>query len=153
MQNLQYWEHSAEPMAEFLVHLVEKQNYHQLADEILRDISNREFKDIASKEVKDSPNPKTFSTFLIKLVELSPKTILKNMSLLIHQLDSESYLMRSTMIDILGFMIEELSKSIEDNANQMEQINGFFDILEEHMLDTISYCRQRVLQVYLRLFE
>lgn len=61
--------------------------------------------------------------------------------------------MRSTMIDILGFMIEDLSKSIEDNSNQMEQINGFFDILEERMLDSISYCRQKVLQVYLRLFE
>jgi condensin complex subunit 1 len=57
------------------------------------------------------------------------------------------------MIDILGFMIEDLSKSIEDNSNQMEQINGFFDILEERMLDSISYCRQKVLQVYLRLFE
>ncbi|KAG1142022.1 hypothetical protein G6F37_007640 [Rhizopus arrhizus] len=153
MQNLQYWEHSAEPMAEFLIYLVEKLNYNQLADEILRDVSHREFKDAGAKEVKDSPNPKTFSIFLTKLVDLSPKTILKNISLLIHQLDSESYLMRSTMIDILGFMIEDLSKSIEDNSNQMEQINGFFDILEERMLDSISYCRQKVLQVYLRLFD
>lgn len=89
MQNLQYWEHSAEPMAEFLIYLVEKLNYNQLADEILRDVSHREFKDAGAKEVKDSPNPKTFSIFLTKLVDLSPKTILKNISLLIHQLDSE----------------------------------------------------------------
>ncbi|KAI9271447.1 non-SMC mitotic condensation complex subunit 1 [Sporodiniella umbellata] len=153
MQNLQYWEHSAEPMAEFLFYLVDKLNYTQLADEILRDISSREFKDAGAKEVKDSPNPKTFSIFLTKLADLSPKIISKNISLLIHQLDSESYLMRSTIIDILGFMIEDLSKSMEENPNQMEQINGFFDILEERMLDNISYCRQRVVQVYLRLFE
>lgn len=153
MQNLQYWEHSAEPMAEFLFYLVDKLNYSQLADEILRDISNREFKDAGAKEVKDSPNPKTFSIFLTKLVDLSPKTILKNISLLIHQLDSESYMIRSTMIDILGFMIEDLSKSTDDGTNQMEQINEFFDILEERMLDNIVNCRQKVIQVYLRLFD
>lgn len=89
MQNLQYWEHSAEPMAELLIYMVEKENYNQLADEILREISNREFKDTTSKEVKDSPNPKTFATFLQKLADLSPKTILKNLGVLINQLDSD----------------------------------------------------------------
>ncbi|KAI8389378.1 condensin complex subunit 1 [Blakeslea trispora] len=151
MQDLQYYEHSAETMAELLVYMVDKQNYTQLADEILREISNREFKDV-SKEVKDSPNPKTFATFLLKMAELSPKTILKNLTVLINQLDSEAYLMRVTLIDILGYLIAELSKTIEGNANHMDQINGFFDILEERMLDPISYCRQKVLQVYLRLF-
>lgn len=89
MQNLQYWEHSAEPMAELLHYMIDKQDYTQLADEILREISNKEFKDVSAKEVKDSPNPKTFAAFLTKLAELSPKTILKNLGLLIHQLGSE----------------------------------------------------------------
>lgn len=62
-------------------------------------------------------------------------------------------MIRSTMIDILGFMIEDLSKSTDDGTNQMEQINEFFDILEERMLDNIVNCRQKVIQVYLRLFE
>ncbi|KAI7899930.1 non-SMC mitotic condensation complex subunit 1, partial [Cokeromyces recurvatus] len=153
MQNLQYWEHSAEPMAELLVYMVEKHNYTQLADEILREISNREFKDVTNKEVKDSPNPKTFALFLQKLAELSTKTVLKNLTVLISQLDSESYLMRSTLIDILGHLIAELSKTIEENPRNMDQINGFFDLLEERMLDPIAYCRQKVLQVYLRLFK
>lgn len=89
MQYLQYWEHCAEPMAELLVFMVDKENYTQLADEILREISNREFKDTASKEMKDSPNPKTFALFLQKLADLSPKTILKNLVMLINQLDSD----------------------------------------------------------------
>lgn len=89
MQYLQYWEHCAEPMAELLAFMVDKGNYTQLADEILREISNREFKDTASKEMKDSPNPKTFALFLQKLADLSPKTILKNLVMLINQLDSE----------------------------------------------------------------
>jgi condensin complex subunit 1 len=153
MQNLQYWEHSAEPMAEFLVYMIEKHNYTQLADEILREIGNREFKETTNKEVKDSPNPKTFAAFLLKLAELSCKTILKNLTVLINQLDSDSYLMRVTLIDILGYLITELSDAIEENPNHMDQINGFFDLLEERMLDPISYVRTKVLQVYLRLFR
>ncbi|KAK4520610.1 uncharacterized protein ATC70_006488 [Mucor velutinosus] len=155
MQNLQYWEHSAEPMAELLVYMVDKQNYTQLADEILREISNREFKDTTSKEVKDSPNPKTFATFLQTLAELSKKTILKNLTVLINLLASDSYIMRVALIEILGLLIAELFRTIDDTPdnNHLEQINGFFDLLEERMLDTVAYCRQKVLQVYIRLFE
>ncbi|KAI8991499.1 non-SMC mitotic condensation complex subunit 1-domain-containing protein [Mycotypha africana] len=153
MQNLQYWEHSAESMAELLVYMIDKLNYTQLADEILREIGNREFKDVTNKELKDSPNPKTFGAFLQKLAELAPKTILKNLTVLISLLDSESYQMRVTLIEILILLIIELSKGIEDNPNNIEQINGFFDLLEERMLDTSSYCRQKVLQAYLRLFS
>jgi condensin complex subunit 1 len=89
MQNLQYWEHSADTMADLLRYLVEQQGYTQLADEILQEISNKEFKEVTSKEVKDSPNPKTFSSFLLKLTETTPKTILKSLTLLISQLGSE----------------------------------------------------------------
>ncbi|KAI9263006.1 non-SMC mitotic condensation complex subunit 1-domain-containing protein [Helicostylum pulchrum] len=153
MQYLQYWEHCAEPMAELLVFMVDKENYTQLADEILREISNREFKDTASKEMKDSPNPKTFALFLQKLADLSPKTILKNLVMLINQLDSDSYMMRSTLIEILGSMIIELTKTSQDNPNQVDQINDFFDILEQRMLDPTAHARLKVLQVYIRLFE
>lgn len=76
-------------MVELLVYMIEKHNYTQLADEILREISNREFKDVTSKELKDSPNPKTFATFLQTFAELSKKTILKNLTVLINLLDSE----------------------------------------------------------------
>ncbi|KAI7859019.1 armadillo-type protein [Circinella umbellata] len=153
MQDLQYWEHSAEPMAELLKYLVEQQDYTQLADEILREISNKEFKDVSSKEVKDSPNAKTFAAFLIKLTDLSPKTVLKNLGLLIHQLGSESYTMRMAIIEALGGLIIELARQMDDNPSQKEQINGFFDILEERMLDPIAFVRSKVLQTYLRILE
>ncbi|KAI8140581.1 armadillo-type protein [Fennellomyces sp. T-0311] len=153
MQNLQYWEHSAEPMAELLKYMIDKQDYTQLTDEILREISNKDFKDVSSKEVKDSPNAKTFAAFLVKLTELSPKTVLKNLGLLIHQLGSESYTMRMAIIEILGNLIVELTKHVDDNPAQKDQINGFFDILEERMLDPIAFVRSKVLQTYLRILD
>ena len=94
IQNLQYWEHSAEPMAEFLQVLVLNHDHRQLSDEVLRDISNKDFKDNTNKELKDSPNSKTFAAFLIRMSELCPKVVLKNMGLLIRQLDSEVFLNR-----------------------------------------------------------
>ncbi|KAG0193993.1 Condensin complex subunit [Apophysomyces sp. BC1034] len=153
MQNLQYWEHSAEPMAALLHYLVDKQDYTQLADEILRETSNKEFKDTTVKELKDTPNAKTFAIFLLKLTELSPKTILKNLGLLIRQLDSESYAMRIAIIEVLGMLIVELTKHAEDTPANKDQINRFFDILEERMLDPISFVRSKVFQTYIRLLD
>lgn len=62
-------------------------------------------------------------------------------------------MMRSTLIEILGSMIIELTKKSQDNPNQVDQINDFFDILEQRMLDPTAHTRQKVLQVYIRLFE
>ncbi|RUS34016.1 hypothetical protein BC938DRAFT_482818, partial [Jimgerdemannia flammicorona] len=181
IQDLQYWEHSADMMAEFLFSLAEQHDYTQLTDEILREIGNKEFKDTTTKEVKDTPNPKTFAAFLTRLSELLPRSVLKNMQILIRQLDSEvcimfvdllclivemvfsanladislkqSYMMRMAIIEILGNLITELANMELQSLNQKDQINNFFDILEERFLDNTAFCRSKLLQVYLKLLE
>ncbi|ORZ04942.1 non-SMC mitotic condensation complex subunit 1-domain-containing protein [Absidia repens] len=153
IQNLQYWEHCAEPMAEWLHYLIDKFDHGQLADELLREIGNQEFKDTAVKDVKDTANPKTFSLFLLKMTELAPRVILKNLGVLCQLLESESYAMRLTLIDIIGKLIVELTENAEESQSQKDQVNGFFDILEERMLDPISFCRVKVLQTYIRLLD
>ncbi|KAI8092765.1 non-SMC mitotic condensation complex subunit 1-domain-containing protein [Halteromyces radiatus] len=153
IQNLQYWEHCAEPMAEWLHYLIDKYDYGQLTDELLREIGNQEFKDTAVKDVKDTANPKTFSTFLLKLTDLAPRSVLKNLGVLIQQLDSESYAIRLTLIEIAGKLIVELTQNSEESQSQKDQINGFFDILEERMLDPISFCRVKVLQTYIKILD
>jgi condensin complex subunit 1 len=60
--------------------------------------------------------------------------------------------MRTTLIEIIGKLIIELTNS-EESQSQKDQINNFFDILEERMLDPISFCRVKVLQTYIRLLE
>lgn len=83
MQNLTYFEHLSEPMAEFLHILAEQYDYPQLADEILRELSNKEFNS------NDTKGPKSVSTFMVKLSELAPRLIIKQVTLLAKQLDSE----------------------------------------------------------------
>lgn len=83
MQNLQYYEHLSEPMAEALTVLSKEFDHSQLADEILREIASKNFNG------QDTKGPRSFSRFLVRLAELSPRLILKQISLLLSHLDSE----------------------------------------------------------------
>ncbi|KAL8643134.1 MAG: hypothetical protein Q9228_000259 [Teloschistes exilis] len=147
IQNLSYFEHLAEPMAEFLQILAEQYDYPQLAEEILRDLSNREFNS------NDTRGPKSVSAFITKLSELAPRLVIKQMTLLIKQLDSEAYILRCAIIEVCGNLIIDLSKQEERGESYKTQINGFFDILEQRFLDTNPYCRCRDIQVYMKLCD
>ena len=70
-------------MAEFLHILAETYDYPQLADEILRELSNKEFNS------NDTKGPKSVSSFIVKLSELAPRLVIKQMTMLAKQLDSE----------------------------------------------------------------
>lgn len=48
-----------------------------------RDLSNKEFNN------NDTRGPKSVSTFMTKLSELAPRLVIKQMTLLVKQLDSE----------------------------------------------------------------
>ncbi|CAG8435255.1 1824_t:CDS:10 [Scutellospora calospora] len=147
IQNLQYYEHLSEPMAEFLDVLAQQYDYTRLAEEILIEISNKEFGN------QDTIGPKSFSKFLIKLSELVPKVVVKQAGLLVRLLDNESYTMRMGLIEVIGNLIIDLVNQEEQALNYVSQINGFFDALDERFLDANSFCRSKVLQVYLRLVD
>ncbi|KAG5917869.1 hypothetical protein E4U61_002358 [Claviceps capensis] len=147
IQNLTYFEHLSEPMAEFLHILAETYDYPQLTDEVLREISNKEFNS------NDTRGPKSVSAFISKISELAPRLVIKQMTLLAKQLDSESYTLRCSLIEVCGNMIAHLSRQDERSENLKSQINAFFDVLEERFLDINPYCRCRTLQVYMKLCE
>ncbi|CAB4424236.1 unnamed protein product [Rhizophagus irregularis] len=147
IQNLQYYEHLSEPMAEFLQVLIQQYGHTQLAENTLGEISDKEFNS------QDTTGPKSFSKFLIKLSALAPKVVIKQIGLLRKHLDSDSYTMRCGLIEVIGNLINDLAQQ-EDNApNNMHQVGGFFDILDERFLDVNSYCRSKVLQVYFKIWD
>lgn len=83
MQSLQYYEHLSEPMAELLSYLAKDFDHAQLGDEILREIAGMTF------SAQDTKGPRAFSRFLVKFSEESPRSVLKQISLLLEHLDSE----------------------------------------------------------------
>ncbi|KAI0018899.1 condensin component [Xylariomycetidae sp. FL0641] len=147
VQNLTYFEHLSEPMAEFLHILAEQYDYPQLAEEILREIGGKEF------NTNDTRGPKSVSSFISKLSELVPRLVIKQMTMLAKQLDSESHTLRSALIEVCGNMIAHLSNQEERGENHKSQLNAFFDVLEERFLDVNPYCRCRAIQVYTRLCD
>jgi condensin complex subunit 1 len=83
VQSLQYYEHLSEPMAELLAVLAKEFDHSQLAEEVLREIGAKEF------NAQDTKGPRSFSKFLIRLAELSPRLVTKQISLLLRHIDSE----------------------------------------------------------------
>jgi len=83
IQNLTYFEHLSEPMAELLAILDQEFDHPQLADDVLRDVSSKTF------APGDQKGPRSFSRFLVKLAELSPRVVQKQMALLLAHLDSD----------------------------------------------------------------
>ena len=61
--------------------------------------------------------------------------------------------MRCGLIEVIGNLIVDLAQQEENARNNIHQVNGFFDVLEERFLDVSSYCRSKVLQVYFKLCE
>ncbi|SPO05520.1 probable YCS4 - subunit of condensin protein complex [Cephalotrichum gorgonifer] len=147
VQNLTYFEHLSEPMAEFLQILTETYDYSQLAEDILRELSNKEFNS------NDTRGPKSVSTFIVKLSELCPRIVIKQVTMLAKQLDSESYTLRCALIEVCGNMIAYLSRQEERGENLKSQLNAFFDVLEERFLDINPYCRCRTIQVYTKICD
>ncbi|KAI9886562.1 MAG: 60S ribosomal protein L28 [Watsoniomyces obsoletus] len=147
MQSLSYFDHLSEPMAELLQILAEQYDYPQLADEILKEVSNKEFNS------NDTKGPKSMSSFIIRLSELAPRLVMKQMTILVKQLDSESYTLRCALIEVCGNLIADLSKQDERGERHKSQINAFFDVLEERFLDVNPYCRCRAFQVYIKLCD
>ena len=113
------------------------------------------YREISTKEFNsnDTKGPKSVSSFIVKLSELAPRLVIKQMTLLAKQLDSEAYTLRCAVIEVCGNLIADLSKQEERNENSKTQINGFFDILEERFLDINPYCRSRVLQVLMKVCD
>lgn len=151
IQNLTYFEHLAEPMAEFVNILAEQYDYPQLAEEVMKELSNKEF---ASN---DSRGPKSVSTFVARLSELAPRVVQRQVTYLAKLLESENYTLRCAIIEVCGNLIAMLSKASQDDEdarseNHKGQINAFFDVLEERFLDVNPYCRCRAMQVYVKLF-
>ena len=113
------------------------------------------YRELSSKEFNsnDTKGPKSISSFIIKLSELAPRLVIKQMTLLVKQLDSEAYALRCAVIEVCGNLISDLSKQEERGENYKTQINGFFAILEERFLDINPYCRCRTIQVFMKLCD
>ncbi|TXT06039.1 hypothetical protein VHUM_03512 [Vanrija humicola] len=148
VQNLTYFEHLSEPMAELLAILEKEFDYPQLAEEVLRDVASKTFSHT------DAKGPRVFSRFLVRFAELSPRVVQKQMPLLLTHLDSDAHPMRMAIVEIIGLLIKDLSLAEDgDEEQKKKQIKRFFEILLERFLDLNSYVRSKVLTTLIKLCD
>lgn len=169
MQSLQYSEHLSDPMAE-LVHILNMTfDLPQIGDALLRDLASKHF------SAQDTKGPRSFSRFLVKLAELSPRLVLKQIVVLKKHLDSEAYPMRNALLEVIGKLIRELSSEgsreeaagrdaaaaeggsgdrgelgqggEKDEEMQKRQVEGFWELLLERFRDSNTYVRSKVVAV------
>ncbi|OWB55687.1 hypothetical protein B5S28_g1563 [[Candida] boidinii] len=147
LQHLTYFQHLASTMAELLETLSTHYDYTQLTDEVLREVSQREFSD------SDANGPKSISSFLIRLSELIPRVVMKHMSLVQQLLDNNSFTLRCAVVEVVGNIITDLAKSQEELDQQKSQAEGFIELLEERFMDINPFVRSRAIQGLNKLTE
>ncbi|PWA00455.1 hypothetical protein BB558_003466 [Smittium angustum] len=140
-QSLKNFEHVSQILAELAATSVNHHNYTQLADELLQYVSSEDWGNISDKAAQ-----KYISKFLISLSILIPKQVTRFMNKLITHLGSESYTVRTTIVEVIGYLIN-YSGGLEQTEQLRNQIIEYFDIIEQRFMDSHYIVRAKVLQV------
>lgn len=147
LQLLIYFDHLPENLAELLQILYEQYDHSHLTEEILKEVSSRDF------NANDTKGPKLVASFIIRLSQIAPRLLLKQFSMIVKFLDSESFTLRCAVIEATGNVLIEISKTEEDLERHNSQIQSLFDLIEERVLDINPYCRCRALQALTSISE
>lgn len=154
IQSLTYYIHLPPYMAELLHVLNSRHEHSALTDELLREISTMEFNS------NDANGPKAISEFLIKLSELSPRLILKQMSSTAQLLDNSNYTLRCSVVETCGNVVVDILKNDaeaasggDDHENYVaSQVDGLMNLLQERFRDKNPYVRTKALQAMVKIF-
>ncbi|XP_054674617.1 condensin complex subunit 1 isoform X3 [Grus americana] len=146
------WEEEREPLLRLLTQLLQldlRQLWSGLVveEEFVREIGQKCPQDL----VRDASGVKGYATFITELAEQIPALVLSNMSVLLHHLDGESYMLRNA---ILAAMAEVLVQVL--NGDQLEEAargtrDQFLNMLQAHICDVNGFVRSRVLQLFTRI--
>ncbi|PVU90333.1 hypothetical protein BB561_004921 [Smittium simulii] len=140
-QNLRNYEHMCDIVVEIVFKGFEKYENIHLGDELLKFVSTEPWADSSDKSAQ-----KYIAKFLTSLSLKAPKMITRFMNQLVNLLDNESYIVRASIIEVLGHLIV-YSGSLEQNEQLRNQIVEYFDIIEQRFLDSHYIVRGRVLQI------
>ncbi|KAK6464700.1 armadillo-type protein [Scheffersomyces coipomensis] len=143
IQCLTYYIHLPIYMAELLHIVATEYDYLLLTEEVLREISQTSFNS------NDTNGPKTVSEFLIRLSELSPRLILKQMSYIAQLLDNSNQSLRCSVVETCGNIVVDILKNkadeeIDEHANN--GVEGLLDLLQARVLDQNPYVRTKAFQ-------
>lgn len=147
LTTLTYFMHLTNFNAELLKVVNDDFDFPQLTEDVLRDISNKEF------NAKDATGPKAISNFLIKLSELLPRIVLRQMTLLVKLLNNSSFTLRCAVVEACGNIVIEISSKREELMHYKQQVEVLLELLEERFADSNPYVRTKAIQSCLKICD
>ena len=156
VQTLSHYEHLSIVYADLIQTCVCQIGYEPILPALLRELKHH-MKSVESKTANSKENPiiKLYSQFLIELAERVPEKIIHELSLLIDYLDEESYLMRNSILFIIGEIVVKVLKeeSVQNDLNLKKTRNELLDTLCEHIYDSNAITRSKALQIWKKICE
>ncbi|XP_035018477.2 condensin complex subunit 1 isoform X3 [Hippoglossus stenolepis] len=147
IQLLQHFEQLSSVFAQAVSVWSTEYGVRAIIGEVIREIGQKSSEELA----REGSGVKAFSSFLSELSGLVPELMIPNISVLITHLEGESHTMRVAVCEVLGdILVRVLCGDGLDESGKADR-DRFFDTLQEHLHDTHSHVRARVLQVYTRI--
>ncbi|XP_042278817.1 condensin complex subunit 1 [Thunnus maccoyii] len=147
IQLLQHFEQLSSVFAQAVSVWSTEYGIRAIIGEVIREIGQKSSDELA----REGSGVKAFSSFLSELGALVPELMIPNISVLITHLEGESHAMRVAVCEVLGeILVRVLCGDGLDESGKADR-DRFFDTLQEHLHDTHSHVRARVLQVYARI--
>ncbi|KAK2910105.1 condensin complex subunit 1 [Channa argus] len=147
IQLLQHFEQLSSVFAQAVSVWSTEYGVRAIIGEVIREIGQKSSEELA----REGSGVKAFASFLSELGALVPELMIPNISVLITHLEGESHTMRVAVCEVLGeVLVRVLCGDGLDESGKADR-DRFFDTLQEHLHDTHSHVRARVLQVYTRI--
>ncbi|XP_060762025.1 condensin complex subunit 1 [Neoarius graeffei] len=147
IQLLQHFEQLSSVCAQAVAAWSSEYGIKAIVGEVMREIGQKSSDELA----REGSGVRAFSSFLSELSTLVPEIMIPNISVLLTHLDGESSSMRVAVCEVLGeVLVRVLSGDQLDDSGRADR-DRFLDTLQEHIHDTHSHVRARVLQVYTRI--
>lgn len=147
IQLLQHFEQLSSVFAQAVSVWSMEYGLRSIIGEVIREIGQKSSEELA----REGSGVKAFATFVSELGSLVPELMIPYISILITHLEGESHTMRTAVCEVLGeILVRVLCGDGLDDAGKADR-DRFFDILQEHLHDTHSHVRARVIQVFAKI--
>ncbi|XP_036394012.1 condensin complex subunit 1 [Megalops cyprinoides] len=147
IQLLQHFEQLSSVCAQAVAVWSSEYGVKAIVGEVMREIGQKSSEELS----REGSGVKAFSCFLSELSTLVPDVMLPNISVLLTHLEGESHSMRMAVCEVLGEVLIRVLSGDGLNDTARADRDRFLDTLQEHLHDTNSHVRARVLQVYTRI--
>uniref|UniRef100_A0A8C0J688 Condensin complex subunit 1 n=1 Tax=Chelonoidis abingdonii TaxID=106734 RepID=A0A8C0J688_CHEAB len=148
-QMLQHFEHVAPVFAGAVSLWATEYGMKSMVGELLREIGQKCPQDLT----RDASGVKGCAAFLTELAEQIPAIVLSNMSVLLHHLDGESYVMRNAILTAMAEMLLQVLSGDQLEEAARGTRDQFLDTLQTHLCDVNGFVRSRVLQLFTRIVQ